>query len=72
MMRCHAGKLFNGADVTAFAADDAALYFVALDVEDRYGVLDGRLGRYTLDRRDGDALASFVAVSLASSTVSLM
>ena len=44
----------EGADVAAFAADDAALDFVALNVEDRHGVLDGRLRGYALDRRHDD------------------
>ena len=43
-------------DVAPFAADDAALDLVALDVEHRHGVFDGRLGRHALDRRDDDAL----------------
>ena len=46
----------QGADVAALAADDAALDLVALDVEHRDGVLDGRFGRYTLNRGHDDAL----------------
>ena len=49
----------QGADVAALAADDAALDLVALDVEDRHGVFDGRFGRHALDRRHDDALGLF-------------
>ena len=49
----------QSADVAALSADDAALDLVALDVEYRHGILDGRFGRYTLDRRDDDALGLF-------------
>ena len=38
--------------VAALAADDAALDLVTVDVEYRNGILDGRLGSYTLDRGD--------------------
>ena len=47
---------FERTDVAALAADDAALHLVALDVEHRHGVLDGRFGRHALDRRHDDAL----------------
>ena len=47
-----AGGLFEGADVAAFAADDAALHFVAGNV-DRAGRGFGRVGGgEALDRRD--------------------
>ena len=49
----------QGADVAAFAADDTALDLVALDVEHRHGVFDGRLGRHALNRRYDDALGLF-------------
>ena len=42
--------------VAALAADDAALDLVTVDVEYRNGILDGRLGSYTLDRGDDDTL----------------
>ena len=59
--------------VAALAADDAALDLVTVDVEYRNGILDGRLGSYTLDPRwTIIRLASFVAGELASSIVSLM
>ena len=45
----------QGADIAALAADDAALDLVALDVEHRHGIFDGRFGRHALDRRDDDA-----------------
>ncbi len=51
-----AGRGLQSADVAALAADDAALDLVALDVEHRHGVLDGRLGRHALDRGYYDAL----------------
>ena len=49
----------QSADVAALAADDAALDLVALDVEHRHGVFDGRLGRHALNRRHDDALGLF-------------
>ena len=49
----------QGADVAALAADDAALDLVALDVEHRHGVFDGRLGRHALNRRHDDAFGLF-------------
>ncbi len=49
-------SILQGADVAALAADDAALDLVALDVEHRDGVLDGRFRRYALNRGHDDAL----------------
>ena len=46
----------QSADVAALTSDDAALYLVALDVEDRDGVFDGRFCRHALDRGHDDAL----------------
>ena len=46
----------QGADVATLTADDATLDLVALDVEDRHGILDGRLGGHTLNRGHDDAL----------------
>ena len=51
-----AGSRFQRTDVAPLAADDAALDLVALDIEDRHGVLDGRLGGHALNRGDDDPL----------------
>ena len=51
-----AGRSLQGADVAAFAADDASLDFVILDREGGDGIFDGRLRGGTLDGIDDDAL----------------
>ena len=51
-----AGSRFQRTDVAPLAADDAALDLVALNIEDRHGVLDGRLGGHALNRGDDDPL----------------
>ena len=45
-----AGGVFEGADVAAFAADDAALQVVARQIDDRHRGLDRVLGGAALDR----------------------
>ena len=54
-----AGCGLQGPDVASFASDDAALYLVALDVEDRDGILDGCFGCDTLDRGYDDSFGLF-------------
>ena len=49
------GSGFQGADVAALAADDAAFDFIALDGEGGNGVFDGGFGSGTLDGVDNDA-----------------
>ena len=58
----HAGSRFERADITSLAADDTALDFVILDMEDGDGVLCSRLGRHTLDSLDDDTLCLFVCL----------
>jgi hypothetical protein len=53
-------------------ADDTALYLIILYVEDRYRVFDSAFGSGTLYGLDNYFLASLVAVSLASSTISFI
>ena len=50
----HAGGLLEGADVAAFAADDAALHVVAGDVDGADGGVGGVLGGVALDGRGQD------------------
>ena len=46
----------QGADIATLTADDATLHLVALDVKDRHGILDGRLGCHALNRSHHDTL----------------
>ena len=46
-------------DITAFAADNAALHLVAVDIEDRDRVFDRRLGGHALNRLHDDFLGLF-------------
>ena len=55
-----AGGGFEGADVAAFAAYDAAFDFIGIDVEHCHGVLDGCFGGYTLYGLHHDAASFFV------------
>ena len=56
----HASCGFEGADVAAFASDDAALHFVVVDMEDGDAVFDGRFGSHALDALDNDALGFLI------------
>jgi len=56
----NAGSGLKGADVAALAADDAALDFVAVDVEHRHGILDCGLGGNALDCLNHDTLGLLV------------
>ena len=51
----HAGALLEGADVAAFAADDAALHVVAGDVHGADGGVGGVLGGVAVDGGGQDA-----------------
>ena len=51
-----AGRCLQCPDVAALAADDAAFDLIAFDVEDRHGVLDGRLRGHALDRSHDNPL----------------
>ena len=59
-----AGRLLEGADVAALAADDPALHLVARQVDDRDRVLGGVVRGDALHRRDDD-LAGLVVGLLA-------
>ena len=56
----HASGGFEGADVAAFASDDAALHFVVVNMEDGDAVFDGRFGSHALDALDNDALGFLI------------
>ena len=49
-----AGRLLEGPDVAALAADDPALHLVARQVDDGHGVLGGVVGGDALHRGDDD------------------
>ena len=51
---------FEGTDVAAFAADDATLHLVVVDMEHGDAVLDGSFGGHALDGLDDDALGLLV------------
>lgn len=59
-----AGSGFQGPDVPSFAADDPAFHFVALDVEHRDRVFDGRFGSDALDRLYDDLFRFLVGAHL--------
>ena len=59
-----AGSGFQGPDVPSFAADDPAFHFVALDVEHRDRVFDGRFGSDALDRLYDDLFRLLVGAHL--------
>ena len=50
----------KGADVAALAADDAALDFIAVDMEHRHGILDCGFGSNALDCLNHDTLGLLV------------
>ena len=52
MIRSTPGRLLEGPDVAALAADDPALHLVGRQVDDRDRVLGGVVGGDALDRRD--------------------
>ena len=54
-----AGGCLQRPDITAFAADNAALHLVAVDIEDRDRVFDRRLGGHALNRLHDDFLGLF-------------
>ena len=54
-----AGGCLQRPDITAFAADNAALHLVAVDIEDRDRVFDRRLGSHALNRLYDDFLGLF-------------
>ena len=56
----HASCGFEGADVAAFASDDAALHFIVVDMEDGDAVFDSRFGSHALDALDNDALGLLI------------
>ena len=57
-----AGRLLEGADVAALAADDPALHLVRRQVDDRDGVLGGVVGGHALDRGDDDVAGLVLGV----------
>ncbi len=56
----YAGGCFESADVAAFATDDAAFYFVGVDVEYCHGVFNGSFGSHTLYALHHDAFRFLV------------
>ena len=50
----HAGQCFERADITALAADDAALHLVVGQRDDRYGRFGNMIGRAALDGGGND------------------
>ena len=61
----NACSCLESTDVTTLATDDTTLYFVVLDVEYAYGVLDGGFGSYTLDSLYNDLLGLSIGVELS-------
>src|SRR4051812_26582116 len=59
-----AGCGFEGADVAAFATDDAALHVVAGQVQDRHDRLGGLFARDPLNRQSDDLAGSGLALVL--------
>ena len=60
----HAGKLFNGADVTAFAADDSALHFIVGQRNDADGGFGYVIRRAALNGDRNDLSCQLVAFFL--------
>ena len=58
----HASSLFEGADVAAFATDDASLHLVVGQMDGGDGVLGGVVGGDALHRRDDDLASSLVGL----------
>ena len=57
-----AGRLLEGPDVAALAADDPALHLVVRQVDDRHRVLRGVVGGDALDRGDHDVAGLLVGL----------
>ena len=57
-----AGRLLEGADVAALAADDPALHLVGRQVDDRDGVLGGVVRGHALHRGDDDVAGLVLGV----------
>ena len=66
-----AGGLLEGADIAAFAADDAALHVVAGNVHGADGGVGGVLGGVAMDGGGQDAAGLFLAVHLELLLVTL-
>lgn len=68
----NAGSGFQCADIASFTSDDTSFDFIRFDMEYRYGIFDGSFGSYRWIDWITIRLASLLAVSFASSMMSLM